>query len=189
MRPRSPLSAPARVVSWWNACNPQADAPVHLVRRAVEMACANSACIAAVMSPSVVTVKNMPVEAQLSMLGLIWFWYGATQLLYQEFVVSGRYAVYSTAIWMPRFFTVVHHAVLNGCWQRLLPLSVSEHVVLASSSTPSETMNSTSCGVEVGVPRPGLGMMALTCDIAVSKLVSMSLLLLLLVSQLFLYTS
>src|ERR1700685_405811 len=87
----------------------------YLVRRAVEMACANSACIAAVMSPSVVTVKNMPVEAQLSRLGLIWFWYGATQLLYQELVVSGRYSVYSTAIWMPRFFTVVHHGVLNGC--------------------------------------------------------------------------
>src|SRR3984893_10211545 len=72
--------------------------PDHLVRRAVEIACANSACIAAVMSPSVVTVKNMPVEAQLCRFGLIWFWYGATQLLYQELVVSGRYSVYSTAI-------------------------------------------------------------------------------------------
>src|SRR5580704_4527095 len=168
------------------ARGPRRPPGVHLVRRAVEMACANSACIAVVMSQSVVTEKNIPVEAQLCRLGLIWFWNGAIQLLYQELVVSGRYSVYSTAIWMPRFLTVVHHAVLNGCWQRLLPLSVCEQVVEASSSTPSETMNSTSCGVEAGVPRPGLGMMALICDIAVSKLVSMSLLLLLLVSQLFL---
>src|ERR1700730_17650380 len=84
---------------------------------------------------------------------------------------------------MARFLTVVHHAVLNGCWQRLLPLSVCEQVVLASSSTPSETMNSTSCGVEVGVPWLGLGMMVLICDIAVSKLVSMSLFCLLLPCQ------
>jgi hypothetical protein len=43
----------------------------YFVRRAVEMACANSDCIAAVMSPSVVTVKNIPGDAQLSMFGLI----------------------------------------------------------------------------------------------------------------------
>ncbi len=45
-------------------------------------------------------------------------------------------------------------------------------------------MNSTSCGVLFGVPVPGGGMMALICDIAVSKSVSVSLLLLVLVSQL-----
>ena len=50
-------------------------------------------------------------------------------------------------------------------------------------------MNSTSCGVLFGVPRPGLGMMPLMLDIAVSKLVSVSLLLLVLVSQLLSYTS
>ena len=38
------------------------------------MACANSDCIAAVTSPSVVTVKNIPGDAQLSMFGLIWLW-------------------------------------------------------------------------------------------------------------------
>src|ERR1700722_12576570 len=70
-----------------------ATAHLRVVSRAVEIACANSACIAAVMSPSVVTVKNMPVEAQLSRFGLIWLWYVATQLLYQELVVSGRYSV------------------------------------------------------------------------------------------------
>jgi hypothetical protein len=65
----------------------------YFVRRAVEMACANSDCMAAVMSPSVVTVKNIPVDAQLSMFGAIWFWNGAIQSLYQELVGSGRYAV------------------------------------------------------------------------------------------------
>src|ERR1700683_2936737 len=89
---------------------------------------------------------------------------------------------------MPRFFTVVHHVVLNGCWQRL-PSSDCEQLDELSSSTPSETMNSTSCGVLFGVPRPGFGMMPLICDMAVSKLVSMSLLLLVLVSQLLSYTS
>src|SRR5580704_3668276 len=103
---KSPVSASARMGSRWDVRNSraaldpprlapagQAAAPVHRVRRAVEMACANNACIAAVMSPSVVTVKNMPVEAQLCRLGPIWFWNGATQLLYQELVVSGRYSV------------------------------------------------------------------------------------------------
>src|ERR1700749_2348494 len=89
---------------------------------------------------------------------------------------------------MPRFLIVVHQAVLNGCWQRL-PSSDCEQVVETSSSTPSDTINSTSCGVLVGVPRPGLGMMPLMLDIAVSKLVSVSLLLLVLVSQLLSYTS
>jgi len=93
MRAKSPQSAPARMglsgtrvfgepTPLWRhhmslvqcrTSGAQAAAPVHLVRRAVEMACANNACIAAVMSPSVVTVKNMPVEAQLSKFGLIWF--------------------------------------------------------------------------------------------------------------------
>jgi hypothetical protein len=35
------------------------------------MAWANNDCIAAVMSPSVVTVKNIPGDAQLSMFGEI----------------------------------------------------------------------------------------------------------------------
>src|SRR3984885_213855 len=88
---------------------------------------------------------------------------------------------------MPRFFTVVHHVVLNGCWQRL-PSSDCEQLDETSSSTPSETMNSTSCGVLFGVPRPGLGMMVLIADMALSKLVSVSLFWLVLVSQLLSYT-
>src|SRR5580704_10793247 len=89
---------------------------------------------------------------------------------------------------MPRFFTVVHQLVLNGAWQRL-PSSDCEQLDETSSSTPSDTMNRTSCGVLFGVPRPGLGMMPLILDIADSKLVSVSLLLLVLVSQLLSYTS
>ena len=46
--------------------------------------------MAAVISPSVVTEKNIPGDAQLSMFGAIWFWNGATQSLYQELVGSGR---------------------------------------------------------------------------------------------------
>src|ERR1700728_3694212 len=88
---------------------------------------------------------------------------------------------------MPRFFTVVHHVVLNGCWQRG-PSTCCEHVLDTSSSTPSETRNNTSRGVLDGTPVPGFGMMPLICDIAASKLVSVSLFWLVLVSQLLLYT-
>src|ERR1700761_6103874 len=88
---------------------------------------------------------------------------------------------------MPRFFTVVHQAVLKGAWQRL-PSRDCEQLDATSSSTPSDTMNSTSCGVLVGVPRPGFGMTALTADIALSKLVSVSLFWFVLVSELLSYT-
>ena len=54
---------------------------------------------------------------------------------------------------MPRFFTVVHHVVLNGCWQRV-PSRCCEQVLDTSSSTPSETMNNTSRGVLDGAPVP-----------------------------------
>lgn len=50
----------------------------HCVSRAVVTACWNNACIAAVMSPSVVTEKNSPEDAQFCRLGPIWLWYGAT---------------------------------------------------------------------------------------------------------------
>src|SRR5579859_2968040 len=91
---------------------------------------------------------------------------------------------------MPRFFAVVHQVVSTGCWQRLLAFSFCEHEFgLISSSTPSVTTNSTSCGVLPAVPAPGSGMALLTVDIAVSKFVSVSLLLLEQVSQLFLQTS
>ncbi len=101
--------------------------------------------------------------------------HGEIQVLYQVFVGSGRYSVYSTAMRMPRFFTVVHHVVLNGCWQRLLPLSVSEQLAETLSSTPSVTRNRTSCGVLPDAPVPGVGMMPLMLDIAELKSVSVSL--------------
>ncbi len=45
----------------------------HFVSRAAATACWNSVCIAAEISPSVVTEKNMPGDAQLCMLDEIWF--------------------------------------------------------------------------------------------------------------------
>ena len=42
------------------------------VNLAAATACWNSVCIAAEISPSVVTEKNIPGDAQLSMLGSIW---------------------------------------------------------------------------------------------------------------------
>src|SRR5580704_12134676 len=131
--------------------------------------------MAAVMSPFVVIIKYRPVEAQLCKLVAICGCHGETQVLYQELVGSGRYSVYSTAMRIPRFFTVVHHVVLNGCWQRV-PLSVSEHDAEILSSTPSLTMKSTPCGVEFAEPVPGVGMIELMLDIAESKSVSVSLL-------------
>ncbi len=110
-------------------------------------------------------------------------------MLYQELVGSGRYSVYSTAIMIPRFLIVVHIAVLNGCWQRV-PVSVCEQDdEFTSSSTPSLTMNSTSWGVLFEAPVPGFGMRLLMAVIAVSKLVSVSLLLFEQVSQLLEQTS
>src|ERR1700683_3785387 len=141
------------------------------------MASWNSVCIAAVMSPSVVISKYKPGEAQLCMLDASVLSNGAIQVLYQELVGSGRYSVYRTAIIIPRFFTVVHIDVLKGCWQRV-PSSGCEHdVEFTSSSTPSETMNTTSWGVLFAEPVPGFGMRVLTAVIADSKLVSVSLLL------------
>src|SRR5580700_1682282 len=90
---------------------------------------------------------------------------------------------------MPRFLTVVHIAVLNGCWQRV-PVSVCEQDdEFTSSSTPSLTINNTSCGVLFEAPVPGFAMMPLMAVIAVSKLVSVSLLLFEQVSQLLEQTS
>src|SRR5580700_4656556 len=101
--------------------------------------------------------------------------HGEIQVTYQLFVGSGRYSVYSTAMRIPRFFTVVHQVVSNGCWQRL-PLSVCEQLAETLSSTPSLTRNSTSCGVLLDEPVPGSGMMPLMFDIAELKSVSVSLL-------------
>src|SRR5271170_5334489 len=115
-------------------------------------------------------------------------WNGEIQVLYQLLDGSGRYSVYSTAMRMPRFFTVVHQVVLKGCWQRV-PSSGCEHVPETSSSTPSVTRNRTSCGVEAEAPVPGSGMVPLICDMADSKLVSVSLLQFELVKQLLSYTS
>src|ERR1700704_2313996 len=83
------------------------------------------------------------------------------------------------AIRMPRFLTVVHQDVSNKAWCRPPELL---------SSTPSDTMNSTSCGGFPAMPVPGAGMTPLTPDMAASKSVSSSLLLLVEVNQLFLYT-
>ena len=127
------------------------------------------------MSPLVVIMKYRPVDAQFCKLVAICGCQGETQVLYQEFVGSGRYSVYSTAMRMPRFFSFVHHVVLNGCWQRL-PSSDSEHEAEILSSTPSLTMNKTSCGVLFAEPVPGFGMTPSMSDIAVSKSVSVSLL-------------
>src|ERR1700733_8366746 len=84
---------------------------------------------------------------------------------------------------IPRFLIVLHHDVFINDWTRL-PLT-------SSSSTPSVTKNSTSCGVSLGalVPLPGLGISVFMLVIALSILVSASLLLLLEVSQLLEYTS
>src|SRR5664279_703914 len=87
---------------------------------------------------------------------------------------------------MPRFLTVVHQAVSKGCWQRY-PDGLPDATVVAEqsdwfatylSSSPSETMNNTSCGVSLAAfePPPGFGMMVLTPEIALAKSVSVSLL-------------
>ncbi len=84
-------------------------------------ACSKSDCMAVEMSPLVVIMKYRPVDAQFCKVGGdLRLLQGEIQVLYQEFVGrGGRYSVYSTAMRMPRFFSVVHHVVLNGCWQRL----------------------------------------------------------------------
>src|SRR5215469_186770 len=69
---------------------------------------------------------------------------------------------------MPRFLIVLHHDVLiNDCTRE--PFD-------SSSSTPSVTRNSTSCGLSplALVPLPGVGMIALIVFIAVSQFVSVS---------------
>src|ERR1039458_5266119 len=98
---------------------------------------------------------------------------------YQELVGSGRYSVYRTAMRMPLFLIVVHHVVSNGCWQRVPPEQLMvgwEQVVEFLSSAPSDTMNSTSCGVSpfTLVPPPGFGMSVLMALMALSKSVSVS---------------
>src|ERR1700722_13551785 len=98
---------------------------------------------------------------------------------------------------MPRFLTVVHHVVSNGCWHRypdegidVVVCEQPDFVDTTLSSTPSVTRNTTSCGVSPAllVPPPGLGMVVLRDCRADEKLVSVSLSLFVEVRQLFCQT-
>src|SRR6516165_4123700 len=77
---------------------------------------------------------------------------------------------------MPRFLMVVHRLVLIGSWQRV-PLGdgCEQLVELASSATPSDTKNSTFCGLADDSPFPGLAMLVLIAGNIESKFVSWSL--------------
>src|SRR5664279_2469855 len=104
--------------SWFDA---------YCVRRAVATAVWNRAVMADEMSPPDWTSKNSPGDAHACMFVAICGWNVAMPrnepypVWYQLLVGSGRYSVYRTAMRMPRFLMVVHHVVLNGCWQRVPP--------------------------------------------------------------------
>ena len=87
---RDPRGDPAPGTAAARNCRGEIGRAGYFVNRAAATACWNSVCMAEVISPSVVTEKNMPGDAQLCIFGSILLWNGAIQSLYQELVGSGR---------------------------------------------------------------------------------------------------